>query len=280
MRLFLTGVGGFLGSHLAAYWAASGHEVYGASHSSVVGPGLRRVVPFTLGDAISQHDLAGMDIVVHLAYDRKASIAVNVEGTTSVYETAKSAGVPRQIFVSSYSARPDSIAQYGRLKRQLETYFLDRGETIVRPGLVIGNGGLFLRNMRKILSTPVMPLLDGGRDLLPVVAVEDLAVAMTLLLSSPVGAYNLFNPELVTMRQFIETINRAAGHRAFYFDIPLSRATSLLSFAETLRIKLPFDSDNLRALKQNQVCIHQSDLPALVPEHRSFEEMIAAVIPR
>ena len=282
MKLFLTGVGGFLGSHLAAHWAASGHEVYGASRSGAVVPKLRhvtrRVVPFTLGEAIHPEDLAAVDIVVHLAYDRQASLDVNVEGTKLVYAAAKAAGVPRQIFVSSYSARPESMAGYGRLKRQLETYFLDRGETIVRPGLVVGNGGLFFRNMRKILTSPVMPLLDGGRDLLPVVAVEDLAVAMTILLGSRVGAYNLFNPELVTMRRFIETINRAGGHRALYFNIPLSWAISLLSLSEKLRIKLPIDSDNLRALKQNQECIHKSDLETLVPAYRPFEEMIAAAV--
>jgi nucleoside-diphosphate-sugar epimerase len=144
--------------------------------------------------------------------------------------------------------------------------------------LVVGNGGLFLRNMRKILTTPVMPLLDGGRDLLPVVAVEDLGAAMTMLLESRVGAYNLFNPDLVTLRQLIETINRAGGHRAFYFNIPVSWAAGLLSLSEKLRIKLPVDTDNLRALKQNQECIHRSDLQTLVPAYRSFEEMIAAAV--
>jgi NADH dehydrogenase len=284
VKLFLTGVGGFLGSHLAAHWAASGHEVYGASRSGAIVPELRhvtrRVVPFTLGEAIQPEDLAGVDVVVHLAYDRKAGFDVNVEGTKLVYAAARAAGVPRQIFVSSYSARPESIAEYGRLKRQLETYFLERGETIVRPGLVVGNGGLFFRNMRKILRSPVMPLLDGGRDLLPVVAVDDFAAAMTTLLESRAGAYNLFNPELVTMRQFMETINRAGGHRALYFNIPVSWASGLLSLSEKLRIKLPIDSDNLRALKQNQECIHKSDLQTLVPAYRSLKEMIAAVIPR
>jgi NADH dehydrogenase len=273
-------VGGFLGSHLASQWAASGHEVYGASRSGAVVPGLRRVVPFTLGQPLNPEDLAGMDMLVHLAYDRKAGLDRNVEGTKLVHAAARATGVPRQIFVSSYSARPESIAEYGRLKHQLETYFLESGETIVRPGLVVGNGGLFLRNMRKILTTPLMPLLDGGRDLLPVVAVEDLTAAMTMLLASPVGAYNLFNPELVTMRRFIETINRAGGHRALYFNIPLSWAIGLLSLSEKLRIRLPIDLDNLRALKQNQECIHKSDLQTLVPTYRSFDKMIAAAIPQ
>jgi len=280
MKLFLTGVSGFLGSHLAAHWVASGHEVYGTSRCGAIIPGLRRVVPFVLGEALNPDDLAGIDVVTHLAYDREAGFAVNVEGTKLAYAAARAAGVPRQIFVSSYSARPESIAEYGRLKRQLEKYFLQRGETIVRPGLVVGNGGLFFRNMRKILTSPVMPLLDGGRDLIPVVAVDDLAAAMTTLLENRPGAYNLFNPELVTMRRFIETINRAGRHRTFYFNIPVSWAAGLLSLSEKLRIKLPIDSDNLRALKQNQECIHKSDLGTLLPGHHSFEEMIAAAIPR
>ena len=47
--------------------------------------------------------------------------------------------------------------------------------------------------MEQILHTPLMPLLNAGNDLLPVVAVEDLVTAMTTLLQREPGAYNLFN---------------------------------------------------------------------------------------
>ena len=194
-------------------------------------------------------DLDGADVVVHLAYDRKARIELNLEGVKRVFTAATVVGVPRQIFVSSYSARPDARSEYGRLKYLLETYFLERGQTIVRPGLVIGNGGLFARNMEQILHTPLIPLLNAGNDLLPVVAVEDLVTAMTTLLQREPGAYNLFNKRLIPMRQFVEAINRAGHHRAVYFNIPLSWAIAGLSCASKLRIRLPIDLDNLRALK-------------------------------
>ena len=106
---------------------------------------------------MSPEDLAGVETVVHLAYDRKAAIELNVEGVKRVFNAAKEAGASRQIFVSSYSARPDALSEYGRLKYLLESFFLECGQTIVRPGLVIGNGGLFGRNMEKILHTPLMP---------------------------------------------------------------------------------------------------------------------------
>jgi hypothetical protein len=80
------------------------------------------------------------------------------------------------------------------------------------------------------------------------------------------------------MRQFVEAINRAACHRALYFNIPLSWAIAGLACALKLRIRLPIDLDNLRALKQNQKCVHASDLEDLVPECHSFESMIEAAV--
>jgi NADH dehydrogenase len=279
--VFITGVNGFIGSHLARHWSSLGYTVGGAARHWT-GPAarlpLRRRVTFSLGDDLRPENLAGTETVVHLAYDRKAGIESNVEGVKRVFATAKKAGVSRQIFVSSYSSRPDALSEYGRLKYQLEIFFLERGQTVVRPGLVIGNGGLFGRNMEKILHTPLVPLLDSGKDLLPVVALDDLLGAMTTLLHREPGAYNLFNKQLIPMRQFVEAINRVACHRAVYFNVPLSWAIAGLSCASKLRIRLPIDLDNLRALKQNQKCIHASDLEDLVPECRSFESMIEAAV--
>lgn len=275
MRIFLTGIGGFLGSHLAAHWVRSGHEVSGASSSGAALDGVRRVTPFSLGRPVDTGELAGIDVVIHLAYDRAAGLEANDKGTRLVAMAAESAGVARQIFVSSYSARPDALSEYGRLKFGLETYFGERGGMVVRPGLVVGNGGLFQRNMRKILTAPVLPLLNGGRDLMPVVAVEDCAAAMTVLLDGRAGAFNLFNPEMVSMRRFVETINRMAGHRAFYLPVPGNLAARLLTVAARLGIKLPVDADNLKAMQQNQAQIHYSDLTTLIESYSSFEEMIA-----
>jgi NADH dehydrogenase len=277
----MTGVNGFLGTHFARHWSSLGYKVRGAARhwpDPRVEPLLDRCIALSLGEDPRPEDLTGADVVVHLAYDRKAGIESNVTGVRRVFDAANAVGVSRQIFVSSYSARPDAVSEYGRLKYQLETFFLERGQTVVRPGLVIGNGGLFGRNMDRILHTPLLPLLDSGIDLLPVVAVEDLVLAMTILLYGAPGAYNLFNRELIPMRRFVTAVNRAGRHRAVYFSIPLNWAIGALSCAARLRIRLPVDLDNLRALKQNQHCIHASDLDALVPDSRSFESMIQAAV--
>jgi NADH dehydrogenase len=218
-------------------------------------------------------------VIVHAAYDAAASYSTNYDGTILIYEAARKAAVARQIFISSYSARPDAASEYGQLKYALEQFFLAEAQTVIRPGLVIGNGGLFGRNMRKILTSPVMPLLDGGRDQLPLIGIRDFTAAMTAILETGrSGAFNVFDPVLVSMRSLVRTVNAAAGHRALYLPIYATLAGALLSLCERFGIRLPVDRGNLRALKANQQPIHQSDLASLVPAHSTSSAIIQEAV--
>lgn len=281
MKVFLTGITGFLGANLARHWRERGHAVGGAAPD--VDEAAAGLIRYTLGDPLDPSLLAGVDVIVHGAYDAAASYSTNYDGTILIYEAAREAGVARQIFISSYSARADAASEYGQLKYALEQFFLAQAQSIVRPGLVIGNGGLFGRNMRKILSSPVMPLLDGGHDQLPLIGIRDFTAAMTAVLEGGrAGAFNLFDPALVTMRTLVRTVNTAAGHRALYLPISASVAEVSLSVCERLGVRLPVDRGNLRALKANQRPIHQSDLEGLVPTHATttavIEEAVAGLL--
>jgi hypothetical protein len=144
---------------------------------------------------------------------------------------------------------------------------------------VIGNGGLFGRNMRSILATPVLPLVDRGLDPVAFIGIEDLTRAMTIVVeSSASGAYNLFHADIVTLRTLTESLNRQAGHRAIYLSVPASCAAFLLSVAQTVGIQLPVDAGNLKGLKLNRDCPHKSDLGTFVPKPLSLNEALASAL--
>jgi nucleoside-diphosphate-sugar epimerase len=261
VKIFITGIGGFLGSRLDRFWKAAGHTVAGATrHDS--GP-----------------SLSGFDVVVHAAYDRQGSVESNVATVKTVCAVAAHARVPYQIFISSYAARRESAAVYGRMKYQLETFFLQHGLALVRPGLVIGKGGMFGHNLKMMLRSPVIPLLDGGRDLIPIIAIEDLVEAIdVLVVNGRIGAFNLFNRDLVPMRTMVETINQVAGRKPLLVPIPVKPALILLALAEKLHIPFPANTDNVRSLKQSLPYVYQSDLEALIPSPRTLKKMIEAAI--
>ena len=275
MRIFITGISGFLGSRMAEYWTAAGHGVSGATRR----PSVRGVVPFELGSPLAAGVLDGYDVVIHGAYDRDGGIERNVEGTKRVCIAGEKAGVPRQIFLSSYAARPDTTATYGRMKYELERFFLERGHTVVRPGLVIGNGGMFGRNLEQILRWRVIPLLDGGRDLLAVLSIGDFTRAMDALLYRPeMRTANLFLPELVSMRKLAESVAQATGRRPVFFSVPLKPAVLFLAAIEKLRLPFPARADNVRSLKQSLPGFHRSDLAALVAKPIPLDSAVKAAL--
>ena len=146
----------------------------------------------------------------------------------------------RRIFVSSHSAREDAVSEYGISKYRIERFYLEAGEIVVRPGLVIGSGGLFGRHLRTLRSLPVIPLIEGGRDRVPVLAVADFSAAMVNLIESGrPGAYNLFNETMPRMREIVDTVLRLAGRRALAVSIPYGLASAAVTVAERCKIRLP-----------------------------------------
>jgi NADH dehydrogenase len=279
VKIFITGISGFLGSALARVLVEAGHVVSGSARRPSVVPeisGVTRIVPYTLDGPVDKEWFSGLDAIIHAAHDfGDQSTERNIAGAQSICREGELAAVRKQIFLSSYSARPDACGVYGRVKYTLETFFLRQGHTIVRPGLVIGNGGMFGRNLRTVLASPVIPLLDNGADRIPVIALRDFLPAMRVILeSAPAGAYNLFNPELVSMRRLMDTVGRIAGRHPRYVPIRSSWAVLFLTAMKRLRIPFPSNVDNLTALKLNQDCIHHADLLDILPSVCSLEAMM------
>lgn len=257
----------------------AGHVVSGSARRPSGVPrisGVTRIVPYTLDSFVDREWFSGLDAIIHAAHDfADQSTERNIAGAQSICREGERAAVRKQIFLSSYSARPDAPGEYGRVKYTLETFFLREGHTIVRPGLVIGDGGMFGRNLRTVLASPVIPLLDNGADRIPVIALRDFLQAMRVILeSAPAGAYDLFNPELVSMRHLMDTVGRIAGRHPRYIPIRSSWALFFLTAMKRLRIPFPSTVDNLKALKLNQESIHHSDLLDFLPGVCSLEAMV------
>jgi len=132
VRVLITGMAGFLGSHVGEKLAARGDEVTGYDNfdafydRSVKERNLAALrasprVRFVEGDirdgAALMPLLEGVDVVVHLAAkagvrpslrDPAAYVSTNIAGTTSVLEAARAAGVSRMVFAGSSSVYGDS----------------------------------------------------------------------------------------------------------------------------------------------------------------------------
>jgi nucleoside-diphosphate-sugar epimerase len=263
MKVFIIGIRGFLGSNLARALEARGHEVRGSTREAI-----------RIGDPVDPVLFEDTDTIVHCAHDFRAGAwERNVTGARLLFDAARG---KRRIFISSHSARRDAVSEYGISKYRIERLYLGEEETVVRPGLVIGAGGLFGHYLRTLRSLRVIPLVDGGRDLVPVLAIADFSAAMVNLIESGrSGTYNFFNETMPRMREIVDTVLRLAGHSALLVSIPNGLASALVTVAERCKLPLPFDSGSLRALKLNRDCVHQSNLRELLDRETPLETAIA-----
>jgi len=205
MRVFVTGAGGFIGSHLCPALAAAGHEL--------------------------RTSVAGCDAVVHLANIAHTSASaadlqrVNVEGTIAQARAALAAGARRFVYLSSIkAAQPDDA--YGRSKLRAEQALLGLANlepVILRPPLVYGPRvkANFLALMRAVDRGWPLPLasIENRRSL---VYVGNLVDAILACLGGPAQGrtYAVSDGAPVSTPQLCRAIGRALGRPARLFPFP------------------------------------------------------------
>ena len=269
MKIFITGVNGFVGSSLAEYLFKPGITISGCSRGNNPGEVLQEKVKefyrLQLNKEFSPKIFEGKDIVIHCAYssDPKDILNTNINGTRQWYEAAEKAGVKTQLFFSSCSAGKQAKSRYGLIKHELETFFLENKEPVIKPGLILGNGGLFLKMINLIKSLPVAPLVDGGKYTVPVISMDSVAQATEKILRNPKPAiYNIFQPDSVKIKDLMKIIKRVLDKKCFFFPFPLPVLKNLARLSAKLKLSVPISTDSLIGLKE----LHLQKLPSSLKE--------------
>ncbi len=274
MRVLITGATGFIGSALAAYFLEHGHDVVGTTTKDMQGEKAFPLKKMCLDDAWPGDFFKGFDAIIHCAYAIHMPAAYNERAIQKIAEQAQEAGIVNQIFISSYSARPQAISEYGKGKFALENYFLQSKATVVRPGLVVGNGGLFLAQVKTLLQIPIVFLPHKGRIPVPLITIEDLCKAMYfLIINNKKGAYNLFFEPLPTQEDLVKKIWVLHGKKAKkIFNIPPAFIIAVNKMLRLLGCTVPllFERVETAHLEYTHK-IHTSHLDALSMSYTSFK---------
>ena len=268
MHILITGATGFIGRHLVHYAANSGHSVIALSRSGAEVAGARTQIAWVLGELPNLSASQSIDAAIHLAHDFGSDDGANrtITGTIDLFEMLVQTGVRRQIFVSSYSAGPHAKSIYGLTKGQIESALkVDSSAVIVRPGLVLGSGGIYGRMSSWARHWPIVPLPDGGRGVVPIIAIEHLCQELVWLCETtdPPREFNAFHEDQISLRDLVLKVAIEAGRKPWILPIPTAFLLPLLRAAEALGVKLPVHSDSLIGFTSNQLARHKASLGIL-----------------
>ena len=262
--LFLTGAGGFIGRHLLERMDGSGRAVVCLSRQSRPEEPGRRWVLGDLEDPSSFSDaLAGCEAVVHLgALTGKARAAdyerVNVEGTRSLLEACRSAGVKRFLYVSTIATHYPEKRRYPYARSKERAEGLVRSSslewTIMRPTIVLGRDSPIWISLCKLARMPLTPVFGGGKVHVQPVSVDDVAdCILTWVRRGRMRGeqIDVGGPEVLSFRDLLRRTRRALrGKESGLLPVPLKSAMAVLSLLEPFFLAaLPLTAGQLYAFR-------------------------------
>jgi NADH dehydrogenase len=284
-RLLLTGATGFIGSQLLRHFRAQGWKVVALvrREPAIRAPGVVYQHFDLTSPRVNSDIFKEIDVFIHAAYvkARKSldAFSVNIQGSQQLHDAAARAEVKQNIFISSVAARANAVSEYGRQKFAIEKIFSGAKDTVIRPGLVLGEGGLFA-NMRKyILEGGRIPLIDTGTQPLQTVHVVDLiSVIDKIVAQRIIGLYIVAEPEPIPYRVFYEELCHNLGSEPRFKHMPYWFVNAVLRGAETLGIELVVNSDNLRGLKSMNAVESKKSLEELGISVRNYRESLRDLV--
>jgi len=168
--------------------------------------------------------LHGVETVVHTAFmtaDRKQSSQdhyeeTNVGGTSNLILAAKAAGVARIIEISGLGTKADKPGTYMQGRYLSEKMLIESGLpwTIIRPSVLFGKDASFIKGLTDLLhSSPVVPLIGGGKTMFQPIYVEDVVTVISKVLQDPERTtgkiYTVGGPEYYSFTQIFEALMKA-----------------------------------------------------------------------
>jgi len=285
--VIVTGARGFLGRACCASFTANGFEVRALVRDPEAARDLAPIarggiyaadLPKTIDDRAFR---GAVRALVHCAYattaqSRVAAKETNIAGTREILRLAAAGQIDQLIFISSLAAHPNAVSEYGRTKLALEKLFDTPASTVIKPGTIIGNGGVFRRTREMVRRLPVVPILYGDR-LLQTIYIDDVCTGILNCVQHHVsGRLVLAHPQAVKMREFYSAIALADGVRAKFISFPGDFALAAVILAERLGMRAPISSDNLLGLKHLRIMDPAPSLARLALHPLSFLESLAA----
>lgn len=252
----ITGSNGYVGGCVKNHFIAHNWEIFELTRRPKANT---RGFRFQLGDDISPQLLSGIGALVHCAYDFKPLkwkeiTEVNIEGSRKVLESARAAGIPKIIFISSISAFDDCKSLYGKAKLEIEKIALDCGALVIRPGLVWGNppGAMFGKLMEQVRKKSVIPTISNGSQIQFLVHNEDLCAFMEKFANGQMDLkpqiLTAANPTPWPFKQLLLEIGRAQNKKLKFVPLPWRMIWLALKSAEMCGLRLNFRSDSLVSL--------------------------------
>ena len=254
--IIIFGGAGFVGKHIIRRLAKNGYKIIVPYQKSVQEAKIRllgvtgQIIPFrftSINDKRLKSVLMNIDICINLktTYDQnKGSFDESIykfnKRLLNILKLNKS--LKHFIFFSGLGADIDknstrSIAVY---KSEKEAFKIIDNSTIIRPGVIIGGGDIFLKRLLPIFKMSFfVPLFGDGLTKFQPVFIDDVSLAVETIINENINGKNIYElagPRIMTYKDFYNHISKCLNKTRVLVPVSIKLIKPLISIAE----KTPF----------------------------------------
>ncbi len=270
--IVIFGGSGFVGKHILRRLAKNGYKIIVPYQKSIQEAKIRllgvtgQIIPFrytTLNDKRLQSILMNTDICINLktTYDQKKGpfneIIFNFN--KKLIKILKSNKDLKQfVFFSGLGVDTDKNSQRSTAihKTEKEAFKMIDNTSIIRPGIIIGGGDVFLKRLLPIFKMSFfVPLFGDGKIKFQPVFIDDVSLAVEKIISNQItgkNIYELAGPRILTYKDFYNYVSKCLNRTRVLVPVPLNLMKILISFAEKTPFS-PLTSEQLLLFEKDNI---------------------------
>ena len=270
--IVIFGGSGFVGRHLIRRLAKNGYKIIVPYQKSIQEAKIRllgvtgQIIPFrytSLNDKRLQSILMNTDICINLktTYDQKKGSFNDVifNFNKKLIKILKSnKNLEQFVFFSGLGVDIDknskrSIAIH---KTEKEAYKMIDNTSIIRPGVIIGGGDVFLKRLLPIFKMSFfVPLFGDGTIKFQPVFIDDVSLAVEKIINNQTtgkNIYELAGPRILEYKDFYNYISKCLNKTRVLVPVPLNLMKIIISFAEKTPFS-PLTSEQLLLFEKDNI---------------------------
>ena len=270
--IVIFGGSGFVGKHILRRLAKNGYKIIVPYQKSIQEAKIRllgvtgQIIPFrytSLNDKRLQSILMNTDICINLktTYDQKKGSFNDVifNFNKKLIKILKSnKNLEQFVFFSGLGVDIDknskrSIAIY---KTEKEAYKMIDNTSIIRPGVIIGGGDVFLKRLLPIFKMSFfVPLFGDGTIKFQPVFIDDVSLAVEKIINNQTtgkNIYELAGPRILEYKDFYNYISKCLNRTRVLVPVPLNLMKIIISFAEKTPFS-PLTSEQLLLFEKDNI---------------------------
>ena len=270
--IVIFGGAGFVGKHLIRRLAKHGHKIIVPYQKSIQEAKIRllgvtgQVIPFrysSLDDKRLQTVLINSEICINLktTYDQKKGnfnqIIFNFN--QNLIKILKlNQDLKQFIFFSGLGVDIDktSLRSNAVFKSEQEALKKINNTSIIRPGVIIGGGDIFLKRLLPIFKTSFfIPLFGNGSIKFQPVFIDDVSLAIENVINNNIkgkNIYELAGPHIISYKAFYNHIAQCLKKTRVFVPVPLNLIKPLIGIAEKTPFS-PLTSEQLLLFEKDNI---------------------------